>query len=138
MHFPQSKQEVQIIIENLMSLCKQISSNLPFDRRKKEHKVWYEQLVDLFSSLHNCKVLENPSSNTILTGALVLIPENSLGKKDELTLPNTIYFHLRKDMRIRLEPEDTEYENNILEKDCVDSYEVMLQKIQTFIEKHQL
>lgn len=41
-------------------------------------------------------------------------------------------------MRIRLEIEDSYYDNNILEKDSIDTYEVMLEKIKGFIEKYQL
>lgn len=132
-----SKDEVRIIIDSLTNLCKGISSNLPFDRRKVTHKFWYEQLENLFSSLHNCQILENPSSNNILSASLVLIPEEARREKDELTLPNCIYFHLRKDMRICLQPEDSYLTNNILEKDSIDSYDVMLKKIQQLVEQYQ-
>lgn len=80
MQILQNKEDVQAIFESIGLLYQEISLDLPFDKRKSKHKLWYEQLEDLFSSLHNCKILENPSTNTILTAALVLIPETALGK----------------------------------------------------------
>lgn len=139
MNIQQSKEEVGIIISDIISLCKKASGFLPFDRRRLKNKVYYEKLVDLFNSIHNCRVLENPSANTILTCALTLIPENYLGKKDELVLPYTVYFHLYRDFKVRLEPEQSEYKNRVWDtKDLVESYEVVLLLMQKFIEKYQL
>jgi hypothetical protein len=133
----QNEEDVEPIFQSISILYKQISSDLPFDKRKLDHKLWYEKLVDLISSLHNCRVLECPPVDTILTAAITLVEGDYRGKKDEKIDPYTIYFHLYKDMRIRLEPECSLYQNKVLKDESIDTYEIMLKKIQILIEKYQ-
>ncbi len=106
-----------------------------FDKRKPIHKTVERELKILFESIPNCRILENPSTRTICTGAITLIKEDYRGRKDEDTEPYTIYFHLYKDGTACLEGEESAGFNYIIKDDMIDDRNIILEKLLTLIKQ---